>query len=571
MVLLVLVGFTLIERVAYAGDVLPGVAVPGVSIAGASEDDARAQLQELADRLESEPVRAQHDDVVLYVDPQDVGFEVDVDATLQAAREAGRGRNPVAVVQGMVLRRFRDDDVPLVVRYDRDREAKVLGEWAGHVADGLENGSLRFEGAKVIEVPPKSGVGLQLGTARDRLEAELANPDRGTIALPVGPASPAVGITAVHRAAAEARRLLSQPTVITAETTPITVTPEQLAATLGTKVDGRALVLTIDTPKLYDELQPQLAPLETAAQDATWAISGSSATVVPSIPSKSVDLTKVSEQILQGSHAVTAEMISKEPEHDTAWATKQNITGLVSTFTTPFTPGQPRVTNIRTAAAALNGTIVEAGETFSLNAKLGPRTLEKGYVSAPAIAGDLSYYDDVGGGVSQVSTTLWNATFFGGYKDVTHSAHSLYISRYPMGREATLNYPSIDNKFTNDSPNGILIQAYAGASSLTVSYYSTSDGRTVKAEGPNILETIEPTIETTTDPLKVQSGYKGYVVEVFRIISRPGQPDVRQRFVTRYSMRPEKVLAPVAPPPAATTTAPAPPPAPPPAPVPAPG
>ena len=73
---------------------------------------------------------------------------------------------------------------------------------------------------------------------------------------------------------------------------------------------------------------------------------------------------------------------------------------------------------------------------------------------APRIGADLEYEDSVGGGVSQVSTTLFNATFFGCYQDVTHTVHALYISRYPMGREATLNYPSIDNKFRNDSALG---------------------------------------------------------------------------------------------------------------------
>ena len=112
------------------------------------------------------------------------------------------------------------------------------------------------------------------------------------------------------------------------------------------------------------------------------------------------------------------------------------------------------MTNIHRGADVINGTIVGPGDTFSLNAALGPRTLEKGYVAAPQIGADLSYEDAVGGGVSQLSTTLYNATFFGCYKDVTHSVHSLYISRYPMGREATLNYPGIDNQFQNDSASG---------------------------------------------------------------------------------------------------------------------
>lgn len=539
---LVLVGLALMERLAYRGDVLPGVAVPGVSASSHSEAQVRARLQALAKRMESEPIEARAGDTVLQVDPKSVDFALDVDATLAAARQAGRSGNPVEVVQGMILRRFRNDEVPLVVHTNRTKVAQVLDTWAAATAQGLENGGLRFDGARVVEVPPRSGVGLQRARAARLLDRELSSPHRSIITLPVGPTAPAVGAAEVRRAAHEARGILSAPTVVTAETATITITPEQLGAVMGATAQGRRLELTIDSARLRTELAPQLATIETEPKDATWNISGSTATVVPSVPSKHVNLDQVSKAILGGSHAVTAEVVTKEPKHNTAWAQKMNITTVVSSFTTTFTPGQARTTNIRTGAAALNGALVEPGQTFSLNERLGQRTIAKGYVPAPAIAGDLSYYDDVGGGVSQISTTLWNATFFGGYKDVTHSGHSLYISHYPMGREATLNYPSIDNKFMNDSPNAILIVAYAGPRSLTVSYYSTSDGRRVRAEGPNILQTIEPTVEYTTDPAKVQSAYKGYVVEVFRIISRPGLPDERQRFVTKYDMRPQVVL-----------------------------
>ena len=159
---------------------------------------------------------------------------------------------------------------------------------------------------------------------------------------------------------------------------------------------------------------------------------------------------------------------SVRPERDTAWARNLGITRQVSTFTTNFTPGQPRVVNIQTGARALDGAVVEPGEVFSLNERLGPRTLAKGYVLAPQIGADLGYEDSVGGGVSQLSTTLFNAVFFGGYQDVTHTVHALYIDRYPMGREGTLNYPSIDNRFRNDPPNGVLIRTSVSATSVTV-------------------------------------------------------------------------------------------------------
>jgi hypothetical protein len=179
--------------------------------------------------------------------------------------------------------------------------------------------------------------------------------------------------------------------------------------------------------------------------------------------------------------------------------------------------------------------------------------------------------------VSQLSTTLFNAVFFGCYEDVTHTVHSLYISRYPMGREATLNYPSIDNKFRNDSGSGVLIRTSYTATSITVSLYGNREGRTCRAEGPNILETIPPSVTYVDDPTLpagtervVREGLTGYVVENFRVISRPGRPDVRQRFVARYAMRPTRIARGTGPPPPAPPAPPAPPPPAPPAPPPEP-
>ena len=281
-----------------------------------------------------------------------------------------------------------------------------------------------------------------------------------------------------------------------------------------------------------------LASIETAPRDADFTVNGTRVSVVPSVTGRQVDLTRVGRQIADGAHHIRAALAEVAPAHDTAWAEGLHITGLVSTYTTEHPCCAPRVTNIHVAAAALNGAIVEPGQTFSLNQRLGPRTLEKGYVTAPQIAANLDYEDSVGGGVSQLSTTLFNAVFFGGYQDVTHTVHALYISRYPMGREATLNYPSIDNRFRNDTRNGVLIRTAVSGTSVTVSLYGNNEGRSVRAEGPNVLETTPITVEYTPDPAlpagvekELSPGHIGYVVENFRIIRYADGTERRQRFV----------------------------------------
>ncbi len=126
---------------------------------------------------------------------------------------------------------------------------------------------------------------------------------------------------------------------------------------------------------------------------------------------------------------------------------------MVSTFTTHHPCCASRVTNIHTIANIVNGAIVMPGATFSLNKFVGPRDTKRGFVEAPMIEDGL-FEDSVGGGISQFATTMYNAVFFAGLKDITHTPHSYYISRYPAGREATVSYPEPNLIFQNDEPTG---------------------------------------------------------------------------------------------------------------------
>ena len=573
LVLVVLIGATVVERVAANGEILPGVEVRGADVSGTTPHDARQELEPIAATLETELVVARNGERRFVLDPMRIDYSVDVDETIADARRQGRTRNPIAQLSGTVLRWFRPDEVPLSATWDPDRFDEILDIWSEALADGLQNGGLRFEGATVIEVEPRAGVGLRRDQADQAVRAQLLSAARPEIELFVGHTEPQVDEEEVERAATRARDILAEPVVLDVEGAPVRIEPVQLGPTMSARSRGEELVLEIDTAALRTVLAPALAPYEIAAVDASFAVDGAAVSVVPAVVGRQVDLDDVAEQILDGRHRIDASLRQVEPARTTEWARNLNITELVSSFTTSYSSGQERVKNIQRAAELVNDTIVEPGQTFSLNDALGPRTAERGFVPAPSFSTDDGFYEEHGGGVSQFSTTLFNATFFGGYEDVAHTPHSIYISRYPMGREATLNYGSIDNVFRNDSSSGILIRAYAGASSVTVSYYGNKEGRVIEEEGPNILEEIpvvEELVETPfvaqgeRQPVPGEVGYTGYTVENFRVIRRPGQPDMRERFVWTYDMRPKKTFIGTAPPPPPLAPPPPPPAAPPP-------
>ena len=164
-----------------------------------------------------------------------------------------------------------------------------------------------------------------------------------------------------------------------------------------------------------------------------------------------------------------------EPAISTAKAEGMGIKERVSVHTESFEYTENRSTNIGLLADALDGMLVAPGQVWSINAATGPRTPGMGYKEAPVIVnGQLS--PDIGGGICNVSTTVFNTAFFGGYEIVERYPHDFYISHYPDGRDASIYYDgAMDFKFKNDSPYYVLIKTDHTDSSVTVAFYSTKD------------------------------------------------------------------------------------------------
>src|SRR5690606_30864833 len=139
---------------------------------------------------------------------------------------------------------------------------------------------------------------------------------------------------------------------------------------------------------------------------------------------------------------------------------------------TPITADPDRNHNLALAAERITGTLLLPGETFSLVETVGPISAANGYRGAPVVV-DGRLTDGVGGGMSQVATTTYNAAFLAGLEDVEHTPHSYWFSRYPEGREATVYEGVLDLKFRNTTPYGVLMQAWLADGRLHVATWST--------------------------------------------------------------------------------------------------
>lgn len=187
-----------------------------------------------------------------------------------------------------------------------------------------------------------------------------------------------------------------------------------------------------------------------------------------------------------------------------AWAEDLGITELVGEFTTSFTPNQTRNINIARISELTRGAIIEPGETFSVNDYVGRRTIDNGFVSAGVISNGV-FSSSVGGGISQYATTLFNAAFFAGLDFGEYQSHSIYIDRYPFGREATVSFPAPDLQIVNTTPYGVLLWPTTTDDSITVRLYSTKwvegaqTGQTQRTEGTSCTRVTTERTRTWVD------------------------------------------------------------------------
>jgi vancomycin resistance protein YoaR len=233
---------------------------------------------------------------------------------------------------------------------------------------------------------------------------------------------------------------------------------------------------------------PVPGPVLTEKGDATYTAMAAHPVVVRSRNGKKISIpaavsvlrTAVNAQRTSARVKVTV----VRPKVSTAQATR--VDQVIGTFTTAHACCAPRVTNIQRIAQLVDGAVIAPGTTFSLNQAAGRRTAENGFVAAPAIA-DGELVDQFGGGVSQFSTTLFNAAWFSGLPILRHQPHSKYISRYPPGREATLDFDTIDQVIRNDTDTPVVIRTYTTPTAVTVALYGHTGARTVHSfTGPRV-------------------------------------------------------------------------------------
>lgn len=537
-------------RLARSG-ALPGVHVGDVALGGLSDAQITQRLQALAQRKEGADVVAQRDTQRYAVPASELGYRMDVEATVARVLHRGRQGNPVTALRDH-LQAFRGDiDVAAVEAIDD----AALDDWTQAAADELElpptEGGLAFEGAEVSAVRPEPGATIDQDHLAEQARRLMVAGAGGTIEVRTEPVEPTTTSESVDEVLALAERALAGDVTFRRRDQRATLTPEDIAGVLRTRVVDDELQLRVNPKALRATLgEDTIAAFETEPRSAGFDISGGSIELVEGYDGFTYNPRKAARQLLavatgDGRRTATLNGDIEEAELDTAEAKKLEIVEKVSEFTTHHACCESRVTNIHRIADIVDDVVIKPGETFSLNGFVGERTEAKGFAPGGAIF-EGEFVEQIGGGVSQFTTTTYNAAYFGGYEIVEHKAHSYYISRYPVGREATLDYPSVDLKIKNNSPSGMVLSTSYTDESITVAVYGKKWVKvdTVTGERRNIKQP-ETVYKENNDLAKGESrviqeaGAPGFDITVTRILKFPDGRVVREPVTTTYLPQPK--------------------------------
>ncbi|HZW44320.1 MAG TPA: VanW family protein [Dermatophilaceae bacterium] len=534
-VALVVLGAVYLGVAAFLSSHVPSnTTVDRIAIGGMTPNAATVTLKRVLAARASQPIHLETPSRTVDIEPGTAGIDVDLDATLSDL--TAFTVNPVE----MWGRLTGGEDQPLRVRVDRAELTAAVTEAAKAVDAPVVEGSITFTGGKAIVVVSVAGQALNVPETTDAVAS--AWPGQQVVPAVMTITQPEVPAAEINRAAKEfATPAMSGPVRLVAGRTSVALQPTQYAPVLSLVADvNRTLQPKVDAAKLLALVRAAIPGAEGDPVDATVILVAGSPQVVPARAGSKLDVLTIPKSFLAAltSQTRTApiSMVSTPAKVTTEMARGWGIKEKVSTFTTQFPDNPPRTNNMRIAAAALNGTIVEPGAKFSLNSVLGERTPAKGYQRAPVIYAD-RLEQAYGGGVSQVSTTLFNAVFFSGARIEKYTPHSFYIARYPEGREATVSWPDVDQKWTNDSGFRILISSYLQGNDLTVTFYGTKTWDIEAVKGPRRNVVQPKTIVDDRQGCVPQSPNPGFDVTVTRIFKKNGAQVRTSTFNTHY--RPE--------------------------------
>ncbi|HEY47112.1 MAG TPA: hypothetical protein G4O14_10055 [Anaerolineae bacterium] len=546
-------------RMVYTERALPGVRSDGVDLSGMTVAEIKVALAQAVTYPQTGLIALHDGDRFWIASPEEVGVSIDFSEMARQALSVGRDGNIIQRLQEQLDAWFLGHPITKVIVFDHVLGGLYFDRIARLIDLPTREAYLSLNGVEIEVHPGQVGRRLDIDVNLEILSDPISQLHDADLELVIEETPPLV--LDVSEQAEVVREILREPLKLTVEDAgPWQIEPVDLANMLRFDVleseDGAAYEVKLDTQALIAFLEPLLSELERDPENARVYFdddTGELVLIQEEVIGRSLDIPDsikvINTDLVEGAHEIPLALEITEPVvGNDATAAELGISEAVSVVSTYFSGSSPeRIQNIKTASSAFHGLLIAPGEELSMAEALGDISLDNGYAEALIIFGDRTI-KGVGGGVCQVSTTLFRAAFFGGYPILERHPHAYRVGYYEIGPtspgpglDATVFVPMVDMKFINDSPYWLLLETYVYGNQLLWKFYSTSDGRNVEWRRDIISETEAPEPLYRENPELPEGEIKqvdweadGMDVIVYRIVSRGGEILYQDTIKTHY-------------------------------------
>jgi vancomycin resistance protein YoaR len=495
------------------------------------------------------------------ISPLTVGAAPDGAALAEHAYAVGRGENFFA---GRLKATLSGVELTGSLAY----ESSQLTTLESLLSDALgwreENANISFENESFVVVQSKEGYGANHEALIAALDRAFLSTDRSFV-VPMTTIPAIISDQEAFEVAVLAQSAIAQPVALVYE--------NQDSWSLETSSLGSWITTSIETGDEDEDahLIPRVAEDRLAegvnaiigdrnpgipAQDARFEAVDDQISIVAGVNGTGVDYAKVTADlnaILFPSgdpvrdRRIALAVTTLEPALSTARAEEMRITDQIARYTTEYTiASSAKVTNIHLAADLLNNSLIEPGGVWSFNDTAGECNAARGFQEATSIV-EGEYVDEIGGGICQVATTVFNAAFDSGLPIAERVNHGFYLVAYPAGRDATVSWRWPDLKFENDTGNWLLLTMSYTNSTVTCTLWGTNPGYEVKSEDGGFIDRTDfetkkidnPDLDKGEERIK-QEGVRGRTIIVTRYVYNSAGELLRKTgFKSVYAPEPE--------------------------------
>lgn len=546
-------------EMAYADRIYPRVFVSQTSLGNLTREQAREQLSLVYRTIVAEPIVLASNERTWEISPASINLQIDIDQTISQAFAVGHDRDSFKNIRMRVPLLWSQTRLPPVIHYDAVKlQAKV-----DEITQGIEiapiSSKISYVDGQFIAAPSVEGKRVDQVQLEQMIARHIADRNRSPIELPLVTAQPALTAQGAQKLIPALAQYVEQPLTLTFEDTSIAINTEAILGLINyaepTAMADATADFSLSREKLTEYIAMFAVQIDQPAKDALFNfVDGKVVAFQPSQDGISVDREALAQAIedtlVKGgeSRVIVVPVNRTKPSATTETVNDLGIKELVGRGESNFRNSpSDRIYNIRLAASRINGVIIKPGEEFSFNTAVGDISAATGYKQALVILSGRTVLGD-GGGVCQVSTTVFRAALEAGLPITARTAHAFRVSYYENDRgpgfDATIYQPGVDFKFKNDTGQAILLQAQVDEANtkLAINLYGTSDGRVASVSKATYYSTspVPPEVRQDDPNLpkgvvkQVEKAVPGAKVGFTRTVTRNGETIIQETFSSNF-------------------------------------